>query len=264
MNYSKKLELFYNNKVVDWHEHVWADSKDNLNEADMDLLVENSYKTGIDILVVSLPVTYGISDPTRFRHCNNLVIQAMRKYPKEIRGMCYVNPGYTKESCEEIERCVKQYGMVGVKLYNQYFISDPIVYPVIEKCIELDIPILEHAGKVTSLPVTEPYISDGTHFAQVAARYPEAHFVYAHITGGGDYHWSLKAMSESPNVSLDISGSIYDEGVIEESVRKMGVERVMFGTDGSFSSSIGKLLGAKISDKDKIAILNNKKMERYL
>jgi hypothetical protein len=39
---------------------------------------------------------------------------------------------------------------------------------------------------------------------------------------------------------------------------------VLFGTDGSFSQGIGKLLAANISEKDKIEILNNTKFSRYL
>ena len=54
----------------------------------------------------------------------------------------------------------------------------------------------------------------------------------------------LKAIADYPNIFL-MSGSIYDEDIIE-TVRKT-VERVMFGTDGSFSSSMGKLLGCKLA-----------------
>lgn len=44
----------------------------------------------------------------------------------------------------------------------------------------------------------------------------------------------------------------------------MGADRVLFGTDGSISPSLGKILGAKIPEKDKITILDNPKFERYL
>ena len=263
-SFAKKLKIFKDNKVVNWHEHVWADAKGNLNIPEADLLVESAKKTGMDVLVCSLPVTRGNPEPNICRKYNDYVYEAMKRHPGVIQGMCYVNPGYAKEACMEIERCVKELGFIGVKLYNQYFISDPAVHSVIEKCIELDIPILEHAGKSNMRPVSQPFISNGTHFALAAKKFPEALFIYAHIGGGGDYHWSLKAIADYPNVFLDISGSIYDEDLIEETVRKMGVERVMFGTDGSFSSSMGKLLGCKLSETEKIAILNNKTMERYL
>ena len=175
-----------------------------------------------------------------------------------------MNPGYSREAVAEIERCVNELGMIGIKLYNQYFISDPVLHPVIEKCIELGIPILEHAGKQMSLPVDQPFISDGTHFAKVAEKYPEAVIIMAHIGGGGDWQWSLKAIADCPNIYTDISGSVYDEGIIEQTVSYLGAERVLFGTDGSFSQGIGKILAANISEKDKIEILNNTRFSRYL
>lgn len=154
--------------------------------------------------------------------------------------------------------------ITGIKLYNQYFISDPVVRPVIEKCIELDIPILSHAGKLNTVPNPQPTISDGTHFAEAARNYPEAVFVYGHIGGGGDWQWSLKAIADYPNVYADISGSVYDEGIIEQAVSYLGAGRLLFATDGSFSQGIGKLLGANISQEDKITILNNPAFARYL
>jgi predicted TIM-barrel fold metal-dependent hydrolase len=263
-SFADKLKIFKENKVVNWHEHVWADAKGNLNVADADRLVEGAKKAGFDVLVCSLPVTRGNPAPEMCKRYNDLVYEAMNRYPGIIQGMCYVNPGYAKEAVKEIDRCINELGMIGVKLYNQYYLSDPAVHSVIEKCIELDIPILEHAGKMHPRSEDQPFISDGTHFAMAAEKFPEALFIYAHIGGGGDYHWSLKAIADYPNIFLDISGSIYVEDIIEETVRKIGVERVMFGTDGSFSSSMGKLLGCKLSEAEKIAILNNKTMERYL
>jgi hypothetical protein len=50
-------------------------------------------------------------------------------------------------------------------------ISDPVVRSVIEKCIDLGIPILEHAGKVNFKPQEQPFISDGTHFAKISHEY---------------------------------------------------------------------------------------------
>lgn len=115
-----------------------------------------------------------------------------------------------------------------------------------------------------NLPITQPFISDGIHFAKVAEKYPDAAIIMAHVAGGGDWQWSLKAIADCPNIYTDISGSVYDEGIIEQTVSYLGAERVLFGTDGSFSQGIGKLLAANISEKDKIEILNNTKFSRYL
>ncbi len=260
----EKMKLFKENKVVNWHEHVWDDDDGKFDAQQSDLLVESARRAYMDVLVCSLPVSGGSPDPDVIRRKNNIIAEAVDRHPNIIKGMAFVNPGYSREAVAEIERCVNELGMIGIKLYNQYFISDPVLHPVIEKCIELDIPILEHAGKQMSLPIDQPFISDGTHFAKVAEKYPEAVIIMAHIGGGGDWQWSLKAIADCPNIYTDISGSVYDEGIIEQTVSYLGAERVLFGTDGSFSQGIGKILAANISEKDKIEILNNTRFSRYL
>jgi len=263
-DFQDKMKLFENNKVVNWHEHIWFDDRWEMDEERCDWLVKSACRTHMDKLVCSLPLMEENPTPDMIRKCNDMVAKAMKKYPGIIKGLAFVNPGYVKEALYEIDRCIDDLGMIGVKLYNQYFISDPVVHSVIEKCIELDIPILEHAGKLNFEPESQPFISDGTHFAKVAVEYPEAVIIEAHVGGGGDWQWPLKAIEDSPNIFIDTSGSVYDDGLIEETVRRMGADRVLFGTDGSFSAGIGKILGAEISEQDKIKILNNKKFERYL
>lgn len=259
-----KMQLFKENTVVNWHEHVWFDSSGNLDIAHCEGLVDAARRTYTDYLVCSLPITRGNPTPEQIRKCNDTLYEAMKRYPDILKGMAFINPGYIKESLEELERCVNELGMIGVKLYNQYYFSDPIVRDLIEKCIELDIPILEHAGKLNYMPETQPFISDGTHFAKVAEDYPEAVVIHAHIAGGGDWEWSLKAIADHPNIFTDVSGSVYDEGIIEKTVEIMGAERVLFGTDGSYSPGVGKMLSAKISETEKVEILNNSKFKRYL
>ena len=156
-------------------------------------------------------------------------------------------------------------GFVGIKLYHQYQINDPVFFPIIEKCIELDIPILLHAGKPTEADEKlQPRISRGEYFADIARRYPEASLIMAHITGGGDWHWQLKAMEKYPNVVLDMSGSVIDSPVIEECVARIGADRVLYGTDGSTAAGVGKILGANISEEDKKTILAGTKYRRFL
>jgi predicted TIM-barrel fold metal-dependent hydrolase len=260
----EKMKLFKENKVVNWHEHIWDDGSGKLNEELCDCFVEAARKAYMDVVVCSLPVSGGEPDPDTIKRKNDVIAQAMDRHPGFIKGLAFVNPGYSREAVAEIERCVNELGMIGIKLYNQYFISDPVLHPVIEKCIELDIPILEHAGKLRSLPNVQPFLSDGTHFAKLAEKYPDAVIIMAHIGGGGDWQWQLKAIADYPNIYTDISGSVYDEGIIEQTVHYLGAERVLFGTDGSFSQGIGKLLAANIPEKDKIEILNNTKFARYL
>lgn len=260
----EKRRLFTENRVVNWHEHVWFNASGGLDEALCDGLVEDAQRTSTDVLVCSLPILAQKVTPEEFRRCNDTLALAMKRYPQKIRGFAFLNPGYTREALDEIDRCVQDYGMIGIKLYYQYFINDPAVRPVIEKCIDLDIPILVHASKLNYCPEEQPFVSNGVHFAAAAKAYPEARFIMAHITGGGDWEWSLKAIAGSPNVYTDMSGSVIDARVMEKAVAMLGASRVLFGTDGSYASCVGKILAADLSEADKKTILNNPDFERYL
>ena len=179
--------------------------------------------------------------------------------------MCFINPGYTREAIAEIERCVNDLGMVGIKMYHHYFMNDPIQFPIIEKCIEMDIPILMHAGRASRSPIAaQPHLSDGMHFADVAKRYPEANFIMAHVGGGGDWYWQLKAIAPYKNVVTDMSGSVYDRDIMEQTVAYLGADRVLFGTDGSTGMCVGKMLACDISEDDKKTILEGTKYLRFL
>lgn len=258
------MDLFKSNTVINWHEHVWPDENNRLDEKRLFLMMESYHETYMDQIVCSNPVLRGNPTPEEFIHCNNLVHEAIMKYPDEMKGMVFVNPGFMKESLHEIDRCINDLGFIGIKLYNQYHISSPVVRDVIEKSIRMDIPILMHAAKLNHGAALQPFTSNGLHFAKAAEDYPEGVFIHAHIGGGGDWQWTLKAIKGYKNIFIDVSGSVCDEGIIEQSVLQLGAERILFGTDMSFSASIGKMLDADITEAEKKEILNNSTFSRYL
>lgn len=260
----EKMALFRQNRVVNWHEHVWFDSEGNLDMNRLEEIVRMARATFTDMLVVSNPMLGFDCPPEAFRHCNDAVLQAVRLYPDLLRGMCFVNPGYAREACAEIERCVDGHGFVGVKLYNHYLISDPAVHPVLDLCRERGLPVLQHACKLNFYAEGQPFASCGEHFAKAAEKYPDVDLIHAHISGGGDWQWALKAIAPYPNIFTDISGSVCDEGIVEETVAYLGANRVLFGTDMSYSACVGKVLAAKITESEKREILNNHRFERYL
>jgi len=258
------MELFKRTAVYDWHEHVWPKNGTYaLDEAKCDRLAEHAKLLFIDKVAVSRP-TGKYETPEEIAANNDVVAEGVKRYPDFFYGMCFVDPHHGGQALAEIERCVKGMGFIGVKLYTQKTIDDPLQYPIIEKCIELDVPILMHSMKFgPRYPGTEHFASHGEHFKNVAGRYPEAVFIVAHI-GNGDWHWQLKGMAPYGNVFCDISGSAYDMGVVEAVVATFGPERVLFASDGSFSASVGKLLGAEIDDTAKKTILNAPRFARYM
>jgi predicted TIM-barrel fold metal-dependent hydrolase len=250
---SLDIEAGLRRPKIDMHCHVWQMPSDADAVISSKQLIKAGEMLGITEYWCSSPLTDGIlASIEEVRVENDRVLAAARHFPNQIRGMCFVIAGHFQDALDEINRCLDA-GMVGIKLYNQYRINDPAVVPVIELAIDRRVPILEHAGKPPPEGmVRQPLISWGTHFAEVNERYPEAMLIHAHIVGGGDWEYTVRAMRDaSPNLYCDISGSNLDDGAIEFAVSEMGAERILFGTDGTMAGSVGKVLDASITDEEK-------------
>ena len=250
--------------VIDCHAHLHHRSSDSWEEDDRKL-IDAADKLGIDQLCCSIltPRRQRPSTAEGFQECNTYMTEAMGRFPGRVLGYCYVNPGYPRESLEEIRRRVEEQGFVGIKLYNGYTCTEPVVWPIVELAIELGIPILQHAGH-PHYPKPGPFrINDGGHLSELSRRYPEAALICGHICGGGDWEWTIKALRNAPSVFLDTSGSVVDEGVIEMAARVLGVDRLLFGCDMSMTAGVGKLRSARLSSRDKQKILGGN-MERIL
>jgi len=246
-------------KVIDCHAHLTHRSRTTW-EADDRKLVEAADKLEIDQLCCSTLTPRRPATADGFRECNQWTAEGMRRFPGRVLGYCYVNPGYGREALEEIRRCVEDRRFIGIKLYNEYTCTEPIVFPIVELAIELGVPILHHASHSHYFVEDQPRMSDGGHLAELARRYPEAMLICAHISGGGDWEWTIKALRHAPNVLLDTSGSVTDDGSVDMAVAVVGVDRVVFGCDSSMTAGVGKIRGANLSAQDKEKILGGNMM----
>ncbi len=251
---------------IDMHCHVWNLANEKEEQVSSEQLILAGEMLGITEFWCSSPIIGGlIASVEAVREENDTILRAIKRHPQHIRGMCFVIPGHYQMALDEINRCLDS-GMIGIKLYNQYRINDPAVFPVIELAIERKVPILEHAGYLHAREDldSQPLISHGEHFAEVSARYPEAMLIHAHIGGGGDWEHTVSAMRHgSPNLYCDVSGSNLDDGQVEWAVAEMGAESVLFGTDGTMTGSVGKVIDATLTEEYK-SLIFWKNAERIL
>jgi len=240
--------------VIDCHAHLTHHSSADFQERDRKL-IEAADKLGIDRLCCSMLTPKRPATLEGFRECNAWVAEAIKRFSGRVLGYCYVNPGCGREALEEIRRYVEDHGFVGIKLYNEHRCTEPVVFPVVELAIKLRVPILHHAGHAHYPLPNQPNISDGGHLAELGRRYPEARLICAHIGGGGDWEWTIKALRHAPNVYLDTSGSVIDDGIVEMAAEILGTDRLLFGCDMSMTAGVGKIRGARLSPEDKRKIL---------
>lgn len=239
-------------RKLDAHVHL------GLSQDGPEVNVDFAERLGIERMFISKPVTRGPGTPEDFRAANDVILNAMKRYPGKLGGMLTLNPTYPKESLEEIKRCTGE-GMTGVKVYYQVKINDPLFYPIIEKLIDLKMIMLMHAEATLGIAgyrmkydqKIKPLASTPENFVEVAARYPEAMFQYAHTGGGPDWEYACKALRNSPNVYVDVSGSNNENNMVEFSVNCLGIDRVFFGSDNMYYQSVGKIMDARLTEAQK-------------
>ncbi len=234
--------------------HVHSDLFDGPPESNIAFMD----RLGIEKMMISRPITSGEGTPKDFRSYNDLVLNAMKKYPGRLTGQLTVNVLHQKESLEEIKRCVDQ-GMVGLKVYTQVKINNPLFYPIVEKMTDLKMIIHMHSHcqlgvggyRMKYDAGIRPNTSIPEDFADIAKRYPEAMFQYAHLGGGGDYEYACKMFTNLPNIYVDTSGSNNPECMVDFAVKQLGDDRVFFGSDNCYYQSVGKVLASELTENQK-------------
>jgi predicted TIM-barrel fold metal-dependent hydrolase len=239
-------------KKIDAHNHVY------LFDGGPEGNIEFAEKFGITKMIISRPITSGEGTPKDFRGYNDLMLKVMRQFPDRFTGQLTLNVNYQKESLEEIKRCIGE-GMIGLKVYHQVKINDPLFYPIIEKFIDLKMIILMHANcqlgfagyRMKYDAKTKPNTSIPEDFVDIAERYPEAMFQYAHIGGAGDWEYACKSFRNHPNIYVDTSGSNNSENMVDTAFNILGEDRVFFGSDNCYYQSVGKILASNLTEKQK-------------
>lgn len=205
--------------------------------------IDYADRLGIEKLILSVPIARTMGEPpAEIRAYNDLVIKAVKRYSKRLVGQFTLHPANLKESLEEMKRCIGE-GMVGMKLYNQFKINNPLVYPVIEQFIKYRMILHVHGesqlgvgGHRMKYDVNNtPTISVPEDFVKIAKRYPEAMFQYAHIGGGSDWEYACKTFMHYPNIYVDTGGSNNSEDMVDFAVEHLGEDRVFFGCDSFFT-----------------------------
>ena len=222
-------------------------------------------RAGIDRLVqlhnlVSRPVDadgYSALNPSPddVRQSNDLAMRIVAEHPDVYLGFCYLNPAHDRRCIlEEIERCVVEGNLSGIKLWVAVHATDARLDPLMERAAELAIPVLHHAWyKADEYAGNE---STAAEVADLARRHQRTAIIMAHL---GGVRWrGVLDVKPYPNVVVDTSGSQPVAGLVEYAVAELGPERVVYGSDWplrDFSTQKARVTGARISERAKACIL---------
>lgn len=241
-------------EIWDVHCHL-SGVPGNTPEARLARLLEFADRIGIARLCVFMGMEWTHDpSPEKMQQQNDEVLRAIRHFPDRAFGFVYLNPKHTQASLDELNRCVRDGPMVGVKLWVAQRCNSPELDPIVARATELKAVVFQHAWlKITG---NLPGESTPMDLAELAARHPKATFICGH--SGGDWEHGLRAIRPHANVHADLGGGDPTAGFTEMAVRELGAQRVVFGSDvggRSFASQLAKVLGAEISASAKRLIL---------
>ena len=190
---------------------------------------------------------------------NKKIIELSKKF-EYIHGLYWIQKNRIKEDVKILEKELGN-GLVGVKfhgVFEKQKVSAKIYEPIMKVLDKKNAILLIHCGRFKDgSPLSN---SSFIHALTVAKKFQNIKVILAHM-GGNDtsvVRKALEAAKEIPNAYFDTSG-ISTPFRVELGVKKVGANRIIFGSDFPWCSFRGMYYGvedALISERSKSLILN--------
>ena len=199
-------------KKYDFHSHLGQTTAGDKNSADQ--LVKQLSEFGIS--KVGICCTSGNSMIEQ----NNVIYDAMCKYPNFVVGYAVINPK-DPHANDEIHRTLGEMKMNGVKFFSWKFgyavENCPQLGAVIDEIGKYGVHIQIHAG---ASPLCTPYV-----WIEHAKRRPDMKFVFTHICGREFGYSCIEAIKDVPNIWVETSAN-EEADILRKAVSVLGSKRV--------------------------------------
>lgn len=222
------------------------------------------------------------------REINEWGCRVGKQFPQLLPFSC-VSPdlGGSNGMVKEVELRAEQ-GARGIKLHPgifSFFPNDEVMWPVYKKCQELGLPILADSGPwppthvlaeypaflVASAQTTVIDYGEPKNWTKICEAFPRLTIILAHL-GAAWWDERMELAKQYPNIYFDTAQGFCSpgfmpfnphRGLAEEDapriIRKIGVDRVLFGTDFAAVApqpQIDQILRLPLTDEEKQKILS--------
>ncbi len=257
------------NLIIDAHCHIWDKdlmsdelikiiydickqynfNPDDLVNGTADRLIREMDEAGIDkTVILGLDYEFLFKGKVSYKEYNDYVANIIKEHPDRFIGLAGIDPRRGKEAIQELDRCIEELGLKGVKItpLTGFYPDDPLFYPFYERVDELGVIILCHTGEGppgTYLKYCNPIYVD-----KVAVDFPDIKIIMAHIGSP----WTSEAISvatKNVNVYIDISAwepvfkmvpIAFFQTLIQAKL-SCGIDKILFGTDWPLFTSMVSL-----------------------
>jgi uncharacterized protein len=225
----------------------------------MENLVSYADRMGVERMCIYMAWPYPSTidaTPEQFRKDNDEIMAILKDWGSRAFGFVFLNPHYLKESLYELERCVAEGPMVGVKLWLGLKCNSPQLDPIIKRAAELKALVFQHCWYKSSN--IEPLESTPQDLVELSSRHPGVPLVCGHT--GGNWELGIRTIRGHKEIYSGLAGSEPTAGYVEMGVRELGANRILYGSDvegRSFASQLAKVTGAEITPEQKRMILRD-------
>ncbi len=231
--------------IFDMHGHIGNSATMFVQVKDANSIVATLDRLGVNALCASHFEALYAAPPQG----NKMLLEDIKKHPGRLFG--YYSPSPYYEDKELASYFEEGTGILGVKLHSsiqQCLLTDEGYAPALTLADRLGLPVLVHAWSAADVEQTKT----------LARRYKNAAFIMAHA--GlllAPREAAISACRECENIFVDTALSSAYEGSLEYLVSKVGVDRVLYGSDiPTFDGAVsfGRVGLSKLSENDKIKI----------
>jgi len=108
--------------------------------------------SGVDVQILSLSapgveqLDPAVATPVA-RDANNALAEIIRRHPDRFMGFAALAPKRPKQAADELERCVKDLGLVGWNTHAHYgdsYLDEKKYWPILERAEKLNVPVYLH------------------------------------------------------------------------------------------------------------------------
>jgi len=187
--------------------------------------------------------------PITLKPDNQWMVEQIKDNPRFIPCAMH-NPHFGAEAVSDLEIGVRERGIKGLKLNptkHGFHAASKLVYPLMEKCAELDIPVSIHSEGGYAHPLV---------IAALARAFPDVPIIMDHM---GYRYWvadAIEAARQAHNIYLATT-AVMEPHFIKLAIDDIGVDRIVFGSNGPITVpriqvDVIKFLDLSPEDENKI------------
>jgi len=172
-----------------------------------------------------------------------------------------INPYVTFNQVAELERCISELGIKGLKLYPTYqhfYPNDNRLFPLYERAQELSIPVMVHTGS-SVFPGSLMKYGDPLFLDEIAVFFPELKIIQSHAGRGFWYDRAFFLAGLHENVYMDITGLPPQNLLKYFPDLERNANKIIFGSDWpgiiDIKSNVRAIMELPISTSTKTKIL---------